>query len=56
MKKILTAWYHITYFIIFGILQKGERQVDQDIADGNILEFDSLEKFFDNLKKVDKWK
>ena len=36
--------------------QKGEKQVEQHIANGNILEYDSLEKFFDNLKKVDKWK
>jgi len=36
--------------------QEGEKQVNQDIKDGNILEFDSLEEFLDSLRKVDKWK
>ena len=36
--------------------QDDERQVNQNIKDGNILEFNSLEEFFDSLKGVDKWK
>ena len=31
--------------------QKGERQVDQDIKNGNILSFDTFDEFIDSLKE-----